>query len=83
MFGKLLAWFKSNLTIFLIIGCSLIGSIGYMTYQSIMFPPDLKEFKGSIQNHLLWSIDGTCYFVRPNTTATVYLVAVPDCNKSK
>jgi len=53
----------------------------YFIVQNHLNPPELKEFKGGIQNHLVWSIEGTCYFVRPSTSQTVYLVSVPDCNK--
>lgn len=41
----------------------------------------LKDFKDGIQNHLVWSISGQCYFVRPNDDVTVYLVKVPDCDR--
>jgi hypothetical protein len=43
----------------------------------------LKDFKDGIQNHLVWSISGQCYFVRPNDEVTVYLIKVPDCDRSK
>lgn len=41
----------------------------------------LKEFKDGIQNHLVWSLKGECYFVRPNDDVTVYLIRVNDCDK--
>jgi hypothetical protein len=44
-------------------------------------PPELKDFKGGIQNHLLWSAKGECFFVRPYSTETVYLIRVEDCDK--
>jgi len=43
--------------------------------------PALKEYKDGIQNHLVWSNTGKCFFVRPNDDVTVYLIQVPDCNK--
>ena len=42
--------------------------------------PPLSDFKGGIQNHLVWSNKGECYFVRPATN-TVYLIRVEDCDK--
>jgi hypothetical protein len=42
---------------------------------------DFKEFKDGIQNHLLWSIKGECFFVKPQTEKTVYLVRVEDCDR--
>ena len=44
-------------------------------------PPELKDFKGSIQNHLVWSSKGECFFVRPYNNETVYLIRVEDCDK--
>lgn len=81
MFKSVSEFLKKHYAI--LIGLVLIGYVGYVQFQSLINPPELQQFKGGIQNHLVWSIDGTCYFVRPNTTATVYLVTVPDCNKSK
>jgi hypothetical protein len=42
---------------------------------------EFKDFKDGIQNHLLWSIKGECFFVKPQTEKTVYLVRVDDCDK--
>jgi hypothetical protein len=44
-------------------------------------PPQLEKFEGGIQNHLVWSIKGECFFVRPHSTETVYLIRVQDCDK--
>jgi len=41
----------------------------------------LKDYKDGVQNHLVWSLKGQCYFVRPNDDVTVYLVPVPDCDR--
>jgi hypothetical protein len=46
-------------------------------------PPELKDFKGGVQNHLVWSTKGECFFVRPYSTETVYLIRVEDCDKPK
>lgn len=51
-----------------------------VTYKS-KAPEPLKEFKDGIQNHLVWSIKGECFFVRPDTDVTVYLIRVVDCDK--
>lgn len=42
--------------------------------------PPLKEYKGGIQNHLIWNIKGECFFVRPAVN-TVYLIRIDDCDK--
>jgi len=41
----------------------------------------LKDYKDGIQNHLVWSIKGECFFVRPHTDVTTYLIRVSDCDK--
>jgi hypothetical protein len=65
----------------IIIGGLLLFFVGYYEYNKFANPPELEQFKGSIQNHLVWSIKGECYFVRPNTTNTTYLIRVEDCDK--
>lgn len=79
MFSKLKDFIGKHYTV--IVGLLLVSFVGYNQFQTLINPPELQTFKGGIQNHLVWSIDGTCYFVRPNATSTVYLIAVPDCNK--
>ena len=44
-------------------------------------PEALKEFKDGVQNHLIWDIKGQCFFVRPHSDVTVYLIRVPDCDR--
>ena len=44
-------------------------------------PEALEEFKDGIQNHLVWSIKNECFFVRPHSDVTVYLIRVPDCDR--
>jgi hypothetical protein len=41
----------------------------------------LKEYKDGIQNHLVWDIKGACFFVRPHTDVTTYLIRVSDCDR--
>lgn len=49
-------------------------------YEGYKNPPELKEYSG-IQNHLVWSVNGECYFVRPHNDYTAYLVRTGDCDK--
>jgi hypothetical protein len=79
MVSKIIDFLKRNL---IVIACGLIiGFVVYNQYINFVNPPELKEFKGSIQNHLLWSNKGECYFVRPYSGSTVYLIRVEDCDK--
>ena len=52
-----------------------------MTIYDIKQPEQLLEAKDGIQNHLVWSNKGECYFVRPHTPKTTYLIRVEDCDK--
>jgi hypothetical protein len=86
MFSKLSksisGWFKTYYIVLGLIGFSILASILWTTYDSLKNPPDLMDFKGGIQNHLVWSIKGECYYVRPYTTNTTYLIRVLDCDKT-
>ena len=53
----------------------------YFIVQNHLNPQELKEFNGGIQNHLVWSNKSECYFVRPASGQTVYLIKVQDCDK--
>jgi hypothetical protein len=57
-----------------------IGSFILAGVAFVMENPPLTEYKGGIQNRLVWNIKGECYFVRPATN-TVYLIRVEDCDK--
>jgi hypothetical protein len=60
-----------------ILACVII----YQMYVLDTKAPEFKDFKDGVQNHLVWSIKGECFFVRPHTEQTVYLVRVADCDK--
>ena len=78
----MLVWFrKHGLFIFALCVVFLVGFS--VTLNNNKPNPVLKDYKDGVQNHLVWSISGQCYFVRPNDEVTVYLVKVPDCDRSK
>lgn len=78
MFDKIKKY-RDNFIILLVLG--LFGGSIYYTSNSLKEPGVLKEYKDGIQNHLTWSIKGECFFVRPHTDQTVYLIRVADCDK--
>lgn len=78
MFDKIKKY-RDNFIILLVLG--LFGGSIYYTSNSLKEPEVLKEYKDGVQNHLTWDIKGKCYFVRPNTDTTVYLIYVPDCDR--
>ena len=67
----------------LIVGIFIIAIIGQVFSDRLNnnTPETLKEFKDGVQNHLVWSIRGECFFVRPHSDVTVYLIRVMDCDK--
>ena len=67
----------------LIVGVFIIAIIGQAFSDRLNnnTPEALKEFKDGVQNHLVWSIKGECFFVRPHSDVTVYLIRVTDCDK--
>lgn len=71
---------KKNYKDWLIIGLGIVVGLNYYV-DNYLVPPDVKDFKDGVQNHLVWSIKGECYFVRPESEKTVYLIRVSDCDK--
>jgi len=46
-------------------------------------PASINVAEGSIQHRLVWSTKGECFFVRPYSNETVYLIRVQDCDKTE
>ena len=67
----------------LVVGVFIIAIIGqtFSDRLNTHTPEALKEFKDGVQNHLVWSLKGECFFVRPYSDVTVYLIRVSDCDK--
>ena len=76
------AWVKSNFW-YLFTYFIFMSGFTYMLFEFDKYtkPAEIKEFKDGIQNHLVWSIKGECFFVRPHTETTVYLIRVADCDR--
>jgi hypothetical protein len=79
MFKKLLDKFKLVPVGGYLFGC-FIGLYVFAFGIQWFSDKPLTDYKGGIQNHLVWSIKGECYFVRPSVN-TVYLIRVEDCDK--
>jgi hypothetical protein len=82
MFSKLYAWVGKNILvlIFVLLGVTSALTI-YNLVDVVRKPAPINIVEGSIQHHLVWSNKGECFFVRPYSTETVYLIRVPDCDK--
>jgi hypothetical protein len=79
MFSKIGSYIKEYFFPVVMFGLSLV-----LVYLGVTTKPNvetLKDYKDGIQNHLIWSIKGECFFVRPHTDQTVYLIRVADCDK--
>jgi hypothetical protein len=72
-------WGKTILSIlsWVVLGVALF--LAYNKQQEDVLK--LKDYKDGIQNHLVWDIKGQCFFVRPHTDVTTYLIRVSDCDK--
>jgi hypothetical protein len=79
---RIIDWLKDNfwymVSYLIFMGCFFVA----MAYVAKEYQPkELKDYKDGVQNHLVWSIKGECFFVRPHTETTVYLVRVVDCDR--
>lgn len=60
----------------------LLAGFCYIQYKTLHETPEtLKEFKDGVQNHLVWDVKGQCFFVRPHSDVTTYLIRITDCDK--
>ena len=82
MLDKFYVWVGKN---------SMMVLLGLLAFSSIIAilnlvdvvrkPAAIDVVEGSIQHHLVWSNKGECFFVRPYSSETVYLIPVKDCDK--
>ena len=82
MFKSILNWI--NINAFKIIGVLIVIGACYTVFNLIDVsrkPAEIVVKEGSIQNRLVWSASGVCFFVRPMAGETVYLIPVKDCDK--
>ena len=82
MFDKLYAWIgKNTISIVVFLALASSGFAIYNLVDVVRKPALIEVVQGSIQHHLVWSTKGECYFVRPYSAETVYLIRVQDCDK--
>jgi hypothetical protein len=82
MINKLYTWVGKNIfaIVLILLGISSAITI-YNLVDVVRKPSPINIIDGSIQHHLVWSNKGECFFVRPYSTETVYLIRVQDCDK--
>jgi hypothetical protein len=82
MISSVINWFKVRLIdIAIVLVIIAMAAAIFNLVDVVKKPPEVKEIKGSIQNHLTWSVKGECFFVQPYSNGTVYLIRVEDCDK--
>ena len=82
MFNKLYAWIGKNSVVVILALLTLSSVIGIINLVDVVRKPaTIDVIEGSIQHHLVWSNKGECFFVRPYSTETIYLIRVQDCDK--
>jgi hypothetical protein len=74
-------WLKDNFWYIIGYIAFMVCFFFVMAFYAKQEAQELKEFKDGIQNHLVWSIKGECFFVRPHAEKTVYLIRVEDCDR--
>ena len=81
MFKILKEWVQSNRTIFFVDIIVFGLTFHYTPYFTNK--PVNGDFDGGIQNKLVWSVKGECFFVRPLNQTDTLLVRVKDCDKQE
>jgi hypothetical protein len=83
MLNKFYTWVGKN-TATIILVLVIVASVAtiFNLIEVVRKPAPVKVVEGSIQHHLVWSIKGECFFVKPYSDDTVYLIRVKDCDKS-
>ena len=79
MFKSLIDWFSNKKSLMVFGTFVFLVTIILMPYvQNRMFS---QSTEGDIKNHLVWSVKGECYFVKPLNATDNILVRVNDCDK--
>ena len=81
MFKILKEWVQSNITIFFV--AIIVFGLTFHYTPYFTNKPVNGDFDGVIQNKLVWSVKGECFFVRPLNQTDTLLVRVKDCDKQE
>ena len=83
MLNKLYLWVgKNTATIILVLLIAASAITIFNLIEIVRKPTPITVVEGSIQHHLVWSLKGECFFVKPYSEDTVYLIRVKDCDRS-
>jgi hypothetical protein len=82
MFDKIYVWVGKHAVGLFVFALAVTCFVTIVSLVDVVRkPPELEHFKDGVQNHLVWSNKGECFFVRPYSSETVYLIRVQDCDK--
>ena len=82
MLNRFYVWIGKNSIMVLLALLAFSSIIAILNLVDVVRKPAaINTIEGSIQHHLVWSNKGECFFVRPYSTETVYLIRVQDCDK--
>ena len=82
MLNKFYVWIGKNALALFVVAIVITAITTVVSLVDVVRkPPVIDVVEGSIQHHLVWSAKGECFFVRPHSNETVYLIAVKDCDK--
>ena len=81
MFKILKEWVQSNRTIFFV--AIIVFGLTFHYTPYFTNKPVNGDFDGGIQNKLVWSVKGECFFVRPLNQTDTLLDRVKDCDKQE
>ena len=84
MFDKLYVWVgKHSVGLFVVALIVTLGTTVINLVDVVRKPAPIAIVENSIQHRLVWSSKGECFFVRPYSNETVYLIRVQDCDKTE
>lgn len=84
MFDRFYTWVgKHSISLFVLALIVTLGVTVVNLVDVVRKPASINVVEGSIQHRLVWSVKGECFFVRPYSDETVYLIRVQDCDKTE
>jgi len=84
MFDKLYVWIGKHLIALFVTALVITLTMTVVNLIDVVRKPaSINVAEGSIQHRLVWSTKGECFFVRPYSNETVYLIRVQDCDKTE
>ena len=81
LFKNVVSWFHKHLLTICFFSALILFSYSVISLLDVTRKPAPLDEADGVQHHLVWDINGKCFFVKPHSRYTNYLVAVSDCDK--